>query len=89
MTRHICDGHEYRVVDSTWPDDTHMLLNNYGSEVAYMSRSACGEYWHFMTRSQECLGRVHEDNVIDNTLDQELVHRYVAWATDHTLENAL
>lgn len=83
MNRFICDGHEYRVIGHGLPIDFHELKNNYGSRVATMQRSPCGEYWIFETECGIDLGQIHENAIEDNLLNQELVNRYVAWAMDN------
>ena len=53
----ICDGHEYTVVG----DGNLAVLNNYGSLVARVSKSPCGEYWSFQGYDLE--GRATDDHM--------------------------
>ena len=85
--RFICDGHEYRVIETG--NDVFIIRNNYGTEVASLERDEAEEYWIVTAFSNavwnggETIARWHENDVIDNLLEQNAVQAYVAWATDN------
>ncbi len=84
MSRYICDGHEYRVVDaSDWSIDRYHIKNNYGTHVASIERSDCDEYWCVWRVGGDLIARWHENDVTDNLLERRGVQAYVAWAQEH------
>lgn len=85
MSKYICDGHEYRVVDaSDWSSDRFHIKNNYGSHVASIERSDCDEYWSvWVVGSQDLVAQWHENDIVDNLIEQTGVQAYVAWAMDN------
>jgi len=86
MSRYICDGHEYRVTNESYSDgyDLYAIRNNYGKHVATLSRTINDEYWSVhLCGGGEAIARWHENEVIDNLLEQNAVQAYVAWAMDN------
>lgn len=86
-SRYICDGHEYRTTFHTdaLEYDTVTVKNNYGTEVAKLLRSPVQECWALTITSLdgEIVERIHEDDVIDNLIDQTAIQMYVSWAMDN------
>ena len=75
------DRHEYHVIDNPLGG---RLLDHQGLHLATLGRDdATGEYWVVTTASGEYITRWHEDNVIDNLLNEDFARAYVAWAEDN------
>lgn len=83
--RFICDGHEYTVIEEDAPGypacGFYTIKNNYGSPVATLSLSL--EYWVVDLIGGERIASWHENDVIDNLLEERAVQAYVAWAYDN------
>ena len=90
MSRYICDGHEYRVVNTSHEGfNVYNVINNYGLHVATLWRSVDMDHWRVrLELDGQTIADIHEDDAIDNLLEPWAIQRYVNWATDNdTIEN--
>ena len=78
MTRHICDGHEYRTRETEDQFGGFQCFDNYASLVAGCHRSPCKEYWTFKDATGEHYDTYHVSNLEGFTIEQQLVRWFAA-----------